>query len=203
MKYKRGYDPKPRNTGSRERRRRVLIVAEGKNKTETKYFNDLRRAYGLNLSFVSGNYTDPVNMVHALKSRLDSDYGDIGVCLIDSDFKESKNIQIARADKIAAENGMEVIVSSPCFEIWFLCHYSASTRQYCSVEEIITELRKYLPGYEKNADGVFAATSGRIGEAIRNAQTLRESCERNGYRPHTVEFSPSTDVDKLVKQLIK
>ena len=197
------YKPKQRNSNNRERRCKVLIVAEGKNKTETKYFRELKREYNLNLSFVSGDYTDPVNMVNALIKEVDNDYGDIGFCLIDSDFAVGKNEQIARADKMAAKCKVNVIVSSPCFEIWLLCHFNASTKQYRNFEEVFSALRKELPGYTKNADGVFSATKDKLKDAMQNAQKLRENCERNGYSRHTVEFLPSTEVDVMLKQFIK
>ena len=82
MKENKGYRQKQRNTGSRKERSIVLLSTEGKNKTETRYFTDLARYYGLNIKFAPGNYTDPVNMIKALQQKcsdlnLDAEHGDI------------------------------------------------------------------------------------------------------------------------------
>lgn len=203
---KAGYRAKKRNAHSRERRSTILIAAEGKNQTETQYFRDFAKEYGKLVRFVSGNYTDPVNMVNALateykKRELSPDYGDAGYCLVDSDFSPTKDPQIASADRIAADCGVHVLVSSPCFEIWFLCHYSASTRRYASYDEVRAELRKYHDGYEKNSVGMFEATKVKLSDAITNAERLKHACEENGYRLHTVEFAPSSEVGELAKKL--
>lgn len=139
---KAGYRAKKRNAHSRERRSTILIAAEGKNQTETQYFRDFAKEYG----------------VH-------------------------------------------VLVSSPCFEIWFLCHYSASTRRYASYDEVRAELWKYHDGYEKNSVGMFETTKVKLSDAITNAERLKHACEENGYRLHTVEFAPSSEVGELAKKL--
>lgn len=202
-----GYRSKPRNTGMRQRRSTILVAAEGRNKTETLYLRDFAREYNQIIAFVPGNYTDPVNMVRALikeykKKELDVEDGDAGYCLIDSDFADTKNIQIALADRIAERYGMRILVSGPCFEIWYLCHYGASTRQYCSGGDVLSEVRKYHPDYKKNMTGMFAATRKKIPEAIKNAERLRVACKEKGLTTHTSAFMPSTEIDELARRIL-
>lgn len=128
--------------------------------------------------------------------------GDVALCLIDADFAEEKNAQIAEADRIAEKNHIRVLVSAPCFEIWFLCHYECSSRQYRNAKNILAELRKYIPNYEKSSSGIFAVTKDKLPEAIRNAETLRKICEEKGLTPHTVAFAPSTEADVFAKHLM-
>lgn len=207
MSTKRGYHPKVRNSYVRKRRNTILIVAEGKNKTETLYLRDFAREYGQALSFVSGNYTDPVNMVNTLikdyKSReLSVEDGDVGYCLIDADFDSSKDVKISSVDRIASKHKVRVLISAPCFEVWYLCHYGAFAKKYNSNEEVISELRKHCSNYEKNAAGMFAATKDMLFEAVENAGKLRCICERNGMVTHTTAYSPSTEIDELAKCII-
>lgn len=186
------------------------MAAEGKNKTEKYYFSDFAKEYNKNVEFISSDYTDPINMVKALIEKYDAkgmseENGDTAYCLIDSDFNSQKDNQIANADNLAkAKNkNVDILVSNPCFEIWFICHYTASTRQYISSKEVLSKLREYHQDYEKNSREMFKKTKGNLSIALENAMKLRRSCEDNGYKIHTIKFTPSTEIDKLVRRLME
>ena len=137
---KTGYQPKIRNSYRRQRKSVVLLATEGKNKTEVQYFKSFRSANHV-VRFAPGNYTDPVNMVRTLKKEygeleLTTDLGDAAFCLVDSDVDPAKDKQLEKADAEAGDT-VTVLVSSPCFEIWYLCHFFASTRQYISNNEVL------------------------------------------------------------------
>lgn len=66
-----GYKRKKRNSFRRARKPIVFLAAEGKNKTETLYFRDLRQDVNCIFRFAPGNHTAPVNMVNELKYFLD------------------------------------------------------------------------------------------------------------------------------------
>lgn len=203
-----GYQAKRRNTGDRKRRSVILIAAEGKNKTETQYFKDFARAQRRNVRFATGNDTDPIQMVTALiesyrELGLDADQGDKAYCLVDADVNPAKNVKLSRADIISKKQGLNLIVSSPCFEIWCLCHFDCNTRHYSSSKAVVDELTRTMPGYRKNGDGLYEVLSPRTAVAIGNAKTLEKACIRAGYTPHTVEFSPSTEIYKVVEELCR
>lgn len=206
-RHQAGYTAKKRNAHNRPRKSVILIMAEGNNKTETQYFQDFARAYGKKVMFVPENFTDPVKMTQALikeyhKSELNKEYGDIGFCLIDSDFNYAKDAQIAAADKLAAKENIKILVSSPCFEIWFLCHFHANAKKYRSNEEVLAELKEQFEGYQKSMPEMFAKTQDRLTKAIKNAQILRDVCEQSGYTYHTVDYLPSTEIDELAMKLM-
>lgn len=107
---------------------------------------------------------------------------DLAVCLIDSDFKEDRNGVIAKVDamaKSAAKEQLHLIVSSPCFEIWYICHFQYSTKQYQNPDEVLSHLRQFIPDYEKSKD-VYASLQGKEDVAIRNAQKLEKYCMESG-----------------------
>ena len=118
MSRKTGYQPKTRNSYQRKRKSVVLLAAEGKNKTETQYFKSIPSPDHV-IRFAPGNYTDPVNMVYALRKEyeeleLDAELGDAAFCLVDSDVDPAKDRQLEKADTEAG-NRIQVVVSSPCF----------------------------------------------------------------------------------------
>lgn len=203
-----GYKRKERNSARRARRPVVFLAAEGKNKTETLYFRDFGQDVNRIFRFAPGNHTDPVNMVNELKRFLDEndfspDIGDKAYCLVDSDVDPAKNEQIAKAEASAGRAGIEIVLSVPCFEIWFLCHFVFSTKSYASGAEVVAELQKHIPRYGKSTPGVYEEVKKRTSAAIGTAVRLERYCRENGYAVHTTECMPSTDVYRIVSNCIK
>ena len=206
MKGRKGYDPKKRGSSNRKRKNIILLATEGKNKTETKYFRDYGKAKSKIIRFTPGDYTDPVNMISALikqynELELDPNCGDKAYCLIDADVNPDKTHQIAEADKLASKNGIKLILSAPCFEIWYLCHFGCNGVHYQNNREVIDRLCKVLPGYKKSEDGMYKVLCEKTKEAVQNAKALENSCMKAGYIPHTVHFSPSTEVYIIAEEL--
>ena len=206
MSRGKGYQPKPRNTYQRKRKSIVLLATEGKNKTETQYFKGLQSP-GFVMRFAPGNYTDPVHMMYALTKEydeldLDPQLGDAAFCLVDSDVDPAKDSQLERADAESDER-TELVVSSPCFEIWYLCHFSESTRQYSSNNEVLKALKQYIPDYRKEMTGIWELLESKTEIAVKNAKTLEQRCLEKGLRKHRVSFTPSTEIYKIFELLTK
>ncbi|MFA6934985.1 MAG: hypothetical protein WCR70_06925 [Sphaerochaetaceae bacterium] len=100
-----GYVSKTRNSAARKPKKVMLIIAEGKNCTETKYFSRIK-SDSYSIHFAKGNDTDSVKMMRSLKRQyselgLNPERGDIGICLVDSDCNPAKDSQIQEADSLA------------------------------------------------------------------------------------------------------
>ena len=203
----RGYTPKKRNSNSRKRKKVIFIATEGKNKTERLYFKKFN-SDKVQMRFAKGGSTDPVNMVSELLSEckdmgFDPETGDMAYCVIDSDFSINKNNQMALADKKAKKNDLSLIVSSPCFEIWYLCHYEYSTKVFGSNEEVIDELKKRMPQYDKNKEDMYEILLQMKDNAVENAKKLEKYNLQSGKKLHTVEFMPSTEVYRIIETIVK
>lgn len=169
MRKNPGHKPKTRNSHQRERKKIVLLIAEGKNKTETLYFKSMSNPNYV-IRFAPGNYTDPVNMVRALRKEyddlgLDEEWGDMAFCLVDSDTNPAKDRQLEKADA-EAEGRIDVVVSSPCFEVWYLCHFTASARQYASNKDVLAALKHYIPEYGKEMQWIWRL----IGDSLQDGK---------------------------------
>lgn len=202
-----GYTPKKRNANTRKRKVIIVLSTEGKNKTEKLYFRKFN-SEKVRIHFSKGGATHPEGMISELIEELKEidfqpELGDKAYCVLDSDFVESKNTQIAKADKKAKMEKIDVIVSGPCFEVWYLCHFVYSTKQYSSNEEVIKELEKYIPGYSKSKEGIYEFLMPNQEKAIEYAKKLEEYNAQNGKRLHTLEFMPSTEVYKVVNEIKK
>ena len=200
-----GYKKKPRGKEQRKRNSFVFISAEGNNKTETLYFQQFQNK-NVRFKFVTGTTTDPVKMSKDLIKKMhsedfDADYGDCAFCLIDGDNLSYKNQQIAEADALASKNGFEIILSNPCFEVWFICHDHYSTKYYRSSEEAVEEVKRLFPGYTKSNPHIYEMFIDGFNEAMKNAKRQYKWNIDQDRRIHTVEFQPSTEVFRIFEKV--
>lgn len=191
----------------RKQKSKILIAAEGKNKTEKTYFSnfeDGKKTY--NITYARGNNTDPLKLVKMLikeidELKLDLQDDDVAYCIFDTDIDPNKNKIIDQAIQLARKNNIKIITSSPCFELWFLLHYDYTTANMDS-EEVIKRLKEYYPKYEKNIN-IYPDIIKEIDLAIDRAKKLEKYQTDNNRRIGTVEANPNTEVYKIVEYLMK
>ncbi len=191
----------------RKQKSKILIAAEGKNKTEKTYFSnfeDGKKSY--NITYARGNNTDPLKLVKMLikeidELKLDLQDDDVAYCIFDTDVDPNKNKIIEEAIQLARKNNIKIITSSPCFELWFLLHYDYTTANMDS-EEVIKRLKEYYPKYEKNIN-IYPDIIKEIDLAIDCAKKLEKYQTDNNRRIGTVEANPNTEVYKIVEYLMK
>ena len=198
---------KQRGTGTRKRKSIILFATEGNNKTETLYFKNFNQK-NLQIKFTRGNETDPEKMMKRLLDEaedmgLGSEPGDCAFCLVDGDVNPKKDGQIARADIMANGTKAVQIVSNPCFEIWYLCHYGYSTRQFHSSDEAVAALKELEPAYTKENPAMYQLTIHNVDKACENAIRLEQYNQDAGRKPHTAVFQPSTEIYKVIAYLLK
>lgn len=183
----------------------LLLIAEGRNVTETQYFRQFQQQHSsFNIKILTpGSATDPEKMLETLErywKQYDMSYarGDQGYVVLDLDCNEEKAHLINKL-----ENGNKIarfIVSNPCFEIWFVLHYRFSTHVYSDGNEVIKDLKKYIPEYQKNSD-VTGALSGKLDTAMENARKLVDYYEEMGYQWPSNKCNPRTDVPEIIHEI--
>ncbi len=84
--------------------------------------------------------------------------------------------QIARSKELKASKGkLRIIESMPCIEFWFLLHYLYTTKCYPSYDSIKSDVRRKIPGYDKNeawANKIYATIKDNTDTAIANAKKV-------------------------------
>lgn len=191
----------------RKQKSKILIAAEGKNKTEKTYFSnfeDGKKSY--NITYARGNNTDPLKLVKMLikeidELKLDLQDDDVAYCIFDTDVDPNKNKIIEEAIQLAKKNNIKIITSCPCIELWFLLHYDYTTANMGN-EEVIKRLKEYYPKYEKNIN-IYPDIIKKIDSAIDRAKKLEKYQNDNNRRIGTVEANPNTEVYKIVEHLMK
>lgn len=191
----------------RKQKSKILIAAEGKNKTEKTYFSnfeDGKKNY--DITYAKGNNTDPLKLVQMLikeisEMGLDLQNDDVAYCIFDTDTDPNKNKIIEEAIQLAKKNNIKVITSSPCVELWFLLHYDYTSANMNS-GEVIKRLRYYYPKYEKNVN-IYSDIINNLDLAIERAKKLEKYQLDNNRRIGTVEANPNTEIYKIVEYLTK
>ena len=158
-----------------KRKKVIVFGVEGKNnKTETIYFYHFKPADDdYILKIVSCGSTDPKNMLNSIKQkRKRFDYNaseDKTFLFFDTDCRDDK-LEIINNLKKSLPKDISFIVSSPTFELWFLNHFALTSKSFRSNVELMQELGKYVPDYQKSLD-VFKKTIDFIENAISNSTT--------------------------------
>lgn len=198
-------EKRQRNRATRTRRSFVVIGCEGKNKTETIYLKNYSSRECI-IKFSTGNSTDPVGMAKDLVTYISnedikSEYGDKMYLILDTDVNQNKQIQIDEAKRICEENGIELITSTPCVEIWYLLHYGYKTKMYQSSEQAKIEMKKFISDYSESKD-VFPIIYDKTGDAIKNSKMLEKYQVENGQAVDNENCNSYTGVYKVVEELI-
>lgn len=199
-----------RKTPKRETYKTILIVCEGE-KTEKLYFEDListKKLSSVNVQVYSGRGSDPESVVKTAIEEKDKqsqhlEFDEV-YCVIDRDAHQTFN----DAKKLAKEHNINLIVSYPSFEYWYLCHFKYSrapivkTGGKSAGDNCVALLNKewnaiFSMNYNKAQEGVYRVLLPYIETAIENSKkALVEANEDD-------ELNPSTEVHCLIDNLRK
>lgn len=218
----------------------VLIVSEGKD-TEINYFKQFNHKYvNVDVKPIDKNSagknksrkTDPSNLVDKAIEYIDNKYdineedGDRVWCLMDVDLNynnpnpvESRTQEIQKAYKKVEDYKKKSKVkinlglSNPCFEIWYLLHYKYTTANLKNYDAIKERIEKDTPlkEYEKNKS-VYLTIHDQTASAIMNCEKLRKYHEDLGKNildinvnniKNIIKSNPYTNVDLLVGYIEK
>jgi|ERR1043165_2889930 hypothetical protein len=189
--------------------RKIIIVCEGE-KTEPEYFEAIRislRLPTLKVHVVHPNGTDPLTIVlEAIAQRsireMDKSWttGDSAWAVYDGDEHQLINPHNWNdAIQLAARKKINLAVSNPCFELWYVLHFQPQTANL-SRQDAIRVLRKHIPDYQKSKI-LWPVPLRPITEvAIQRARQLAEQAARDLLVPHT---NPCTGVGELVVNLLE
>lgn len=192
-----------RRPATREPYASVLVVCEG-SKTEPNYFEALRAEYGLsslNVAIVSGEGTDPMSVVRtSIQLFLEDGEYDQVFAVFDrnghSNYEEA--VQWTMQPPEYLQGRLFAITSWPCFEYWILLHFAERSRPYAGqspCNQLVQDLRKFVPGYSKGRHDIFELTRTRLDQAKERAHRRLKDCKA------TDTSNPSTLVYGLVDRL--
>jgi len=210
-----------RKSASRKPYDRVLIVCEGE-KTEPIYFEEARLEWEIdsaNIEIDGSGGSSPISVVkHAetlFQSELCTGNGyDKVFCVFDRDTHETFDEAITKVEtinkglikqKLCNSNTpiFKSIYSIPSFEYWLLIHYTPSTKPYRSTQrksvgdQVIDDLKIYLPDYRKTQRGLFKILleQDMLDVALANSDRIFQSAIRND------NMNPCCNIHELIRYL--
>ena len=127
------------------------------------------------------------------------DEGDRVWCVFDVD--KNSNDALEAAFEAASIERVEISLSNPCIELWFLLHYIQRNASI-SKEEALRELIRNIPNYQKGKPIAGEIKAGEH-DAIVRAKVLDRQHKRNGYCANKKECNPSSHMFTLVEFIYK
>ena len=180
---------------------RFLIVCEGK-VTEPVYFGDIRRMERgiIELEIVPGGVPKTVveravdmkkQSERDAKRRQDENLRYDSVwCVFDID----EHPFVPEAKQQAQANAINIAVSNPCFELWFLLHFQDQSA-HIEGHTVQHLCRQHMPGYQKTPPcDLLRPHQVEATERAIQLENWQESRENAG-------GNPSTGVHRLIQQI--
>ncbi|MBM6980772.1 MAG: RloB domain-containing protein [Bifidobacterium thermophilum] len=114
---------------------------------------------------------------------------------------------IAAAERICLKNGIEFIISNPCFEVWLLDHErpcpssiqdTESATRAAAKENITTgSNNKYIVDNVLTSEAIHTALQNAEQHNTANRKRSRELLKSTG----NLQFAPWTDMPEVIKEL--
>jgi len=200
-----------RHKAKKEPYETILIVCED-SKSSPNYFNEIIRHFRLstaNVIVIPSRGSAPISVVeHSIEMAKTKELIDHVVCVLDRDDHESYARAIAKLQHHKPKRNdkskpiYKAITSTPCFEIWLLLHFCYTTKSYCAsgkksaAENLISDLLKKLPSYNKSNTQWFCIVINELKTAIKHAKRLQEHNDK------TDSTNPATNMHELIENLI-
>lgn len=171
-------------------KKRLSIAIIGEGETEWFYFESLRVAkrYPFKVAPALAQHADIGHMVKLVEYFVKEGFDQV-FCLLDMDrlLRVSKEMQVYKnANRKFSKNKDTKVIfieTNPCTEFWFLLHFlpGLTSKNYSTYEDVVLDLRRYLPGYEKTKRYLgrnnlyqFLCKEGDLSKAMQNSETLRK-----------------------------
>ena len=200
--------PRARRNPHRQPARRFVVVCEGD--TEVSYFthiNQVLRGGAVVVKAVQKR-TDPQNIVALAAAYKNGDpQKGIEACLADDEVwavfdGDAGANEVLPALQEARRQGVQVAVSVPEFEVWFVWHYADYSVFGSTKDDVERQLLKHWPGYQKGISLDFGKLPrGGLSKARKRASEI-EAIHKRDNRAFPTN-NPSSTVHVLMEAIIQ
>ena len=195
----------------RQQSKSIALIGEGE--TEWFYFDSLRidRRFSFKIAPDFPSHSDIKHILKLAEKYITLQY-DYVICLIDMDRlwqTPAEMTKYQQEKKKRKYKKVTFIETDPCTEFWFLLHFLPDTcvRKYGCYKDLLPELQKYMPGYEKTKRyfsriGLYRylIKNGNINNALKNAEKLSELSKTDPENRHA--YSEIYKVIRILNNLV-
>lgn len=129
--------------------------------------------------------------------------GDYVVCVIDCDANKdediNKAIKMAEGKKDGSEIKVNICLSNPSFEIWYLLHFELYNKPL-NQENLEMRLKQHIKHYRKE-ENYYNALEKDLEIAVERAEYLKKHHSEKGIKLLSVKSNPSTMVPYFLKHI--
>lgn len=170
----------------RKRKKLFYFLLEGRNKTERIFFQHFASHDASFIPFFEAPdppITDPHSLFEAAKKviekhQLEWSLQDRVFIVLDLDHRKDHLDFVKRH---AQDNRLIVFVpSQPCIEMYFLLHFSKAVKNFdAKGDEVISELTRFVPDYQKSSD-IYSRLESREKVAKKRLRELSRPSQIKG-----------------------
>jgi hypothetical protein len=118
-------------------------------------------------------------------------------CVIDVEAPKAESLP--RAINKAEDNRLEVILSNPCFEYWYILHFRKTSAPFSTSQEAKSALRRKHRAYCESDTTIFDVVYPKTADAIKHSKEVLR--EQHNDAEDLSDCNPSTHVHKIVEYL--
>ncbi len=181
----------------------IVICSEGAKKSSEYYYFRNFANRNLRIQFSTGNSTDPKGMLDdLLKYIKNEDIESEEQCkiflVLDTDLKDSRINEIKKVEKLCLDNDIEMIISSPSFEVWYLMHFRKNNLKFKNSQSVKSEIRKINGTYSETMNMYDIIKSNTL-VAFEIAKSLEVKYIKNS--EDVFVSNPYTSVYRIIEMI--
>ncbi len=187
----------------------IVICSEGGKKSSEYFYFRNYSSRNLRIQFSTGNSTDPKGMLEDLLKYLDNE--DIKsednfkiFLILDTDLDEHRIEEIKKIESECIKNNIEIITSSPTFEIWYIMHYRNNKLTFKTSKDVKKELQSLYSQYTESVN-MYKIIKNSTDNARKTAYLLEKQIIKNNEdllraNPHTNIYKVLEAIDEFNKE---
>lgn len=118
--------------------------------------------------------------------------------VLDTDLDEKRISEIKEIEQRCIENNIEIVTSSPTFEIWYVMHYRNNRLKFQTSKEVKREIQNLNSTYTEGMD-MYKIIKDSTEDARRTAQSLEQQIIRN--KEDLLNSNPHTSIYKILNAI--
>ena len=182
----------------------IVICSEGGQKSSEYYYFRNFKTRDLRIQFSTGNNTDPKGMLNNFldyikNEDIDSEDNCRKFLLFDTDLDEKRIKEIIKIREKCKKHNIEIIISAPTFEIWYIMHFRDNKLIFSSSQKVKLEVGKLLNCEYIESMDVYKLVKSKQAFAVEVAKNVEK--KNLGINSDVIYSNPVSDIYKIIEAI--